>query len=138
MEIHFKIIGVLFITLALVHTIFPKYFNWKEELKCLSLMNKQMMEVHTFFIALVVFLMGFLCLFYSFELTSTKFGKAISFGLFIFWFIRLMFQFFVYSSNLWKGKIFETIVHIGFSLLWIYVSSIFFINYLIPIYRVSN
>ncbi len=49
-----KIIGFLLITLALVHIIFPKYFNWNKELKALSLINRQMMTVHTFFIAFTV------------------------------------------------------------------------------------
>ena len=130
MEIHFKIIGVLLMILALVHIIFPKYFNWKEELKSLSLINKQMMSVHTFFIALVVFLMGLLCLSSSTDLIETKLGKSISLGLGIFWAVRLYIQFFVYSSKLWKGKIFETSIHIIFSGLWIYLCAIFWINYL--------
>lgn len=125
MEVHFKIIGVLLMTLALVHVIFPKYFNWKEELKSLSLINRQMMTVHTFFIALVVFLMGLLCLTSSTELIETKLGKTISLGLGIFWSIRLFIQFFGYSTELWKGKTFETVVHILFSLLWTYLSVAF-------------
>jgi hypothetical protein len=71
--------------LSLVHLIFPKYFNWKEELKSLSLINKQMMTIHTFFIALVVFLMGLLCLTSATELIETRLGKTISLGLGIFW-----------------------------------------------------
>jgi hypothetical protein len=130
MEIHFKIIGVLLMILAWIHVIFPKYFNWKEELKSLSLINKQMMTVHTFFIALVVFLMGLLCLSSSTDLIETKLGKSISLGLGIFWTLRLYSQFFIYSSKLWKGKKFETSIHIVFSGLWIYLSAIFWINYL--------
>lgn len=75
MEIHFKIIGVLLIALALVHIVFPKYFNWDKELKSLSLINRQMMTVHTFFIALTVLLMGLLCLTSSTELIETNLGK---------------------------------------------------------------
>lgn len=116
--------------LALVHIIFPKYFNWKEELKSLSLINKQMMTIHTFFIALVVFLMGFLCLTSATELIETKLGKTISLGLAIFWSLRLIIQFFGYSPKLWKGKRFETIIHILFSGLWIYLSIIFWMNYI--------
>lgn len=125
MEIHYKIIGVLLMALALVHVIFPKYFKWKEELKSLSLINRQMMTVHTFFIALVVFLMGLLCLTATTDLIETKLGKTISFGLGIFWSTRLFIQFFGYSTELWKGKTFETIVHILFSLLWTYLSVVF-------------
>ncbi|MBC9797777.1 hypothetical protein [Sinomicrobium weinanense] len=130
MEIHFKIIGVLLMALALVHIIFPKYFKWNDELKSLSLINRQMMIVHTFFIALVVFLMGLLCLTSATELIETKLGKTISLGFGVFWGIRLFVQFFGYSSKLWKGKTFETMIHIIFSGLWIYLSAVFWINYL--------
>lgn len=128
MEIQFKIIGAAFIMLALIHVIFPKYFKWKEELQSLSLINRQMMVVHTFFIALVVLLMGVLCLFSSDELINTPLGKTISLGLGIFWTIRMFIQFFGYSPKLWKGKTFETIVHIVFSIFWTYISAIFLIN----------
>jgi hypothetical protein len=129
MYIHIKIIGFLLIALALVHIIFPKYFNWNKELKSLSLINRQMMTVHTFFIAFTVFLMGLLSLTSSNELIETNLGKKISLGLGVFWTIRLFIQLFVYSSDLWKGKKFETIIHILFSIFWIYFSSIFLINY---------
>ena len=62
MELHLKIIGTLLIILAFIHAIFPKYFNWKQELNSLSIINRQLMYVHSFFIAFVVLLMGVLCL----------------------------------------------------------------------------
>ena len=129
MELHFKIIGVLLIALALVHVVFPKYFNWDKELKSLSLINRQMMIVHTFFIALTVFLMGLLCLTSSTELIESNLGKKTSLGLGLFWTVRLFIQFFGYSSMLWKGKKFETSMHLLFSLLWIYLSIVFLTNY---------
>ena len=129
MEIHFKIIGVLLIALSLVHIFFPKYFNWNKELKSLSLINRQMMTVHTFFIALTVFLIGLLCLTSSNELVETNLGKKISLGLGIFWTVRLLIQFFGYSTELWKGKTFETVIHIISSLLWTYLSIVFLTTY---------
>jgi hypothetical protein len=125
MELHLKIIGFILIILAIVHGAFPRHFNWQKELSSLSLVNKQMMYVHTFFIALVVFLMGVLCLTSSTELIENNLGKRICFGLGVFWTIRLIIQFFGYSSELWKGKIFETSVHILFICLWTYLSFIF-------------
>lgn len=125
METHYKIIGILLMVLAFIHSIFPKYFNWKKELQQLSLINRQMMQVHTFFIALVVFLIGLLCYSSSHELINTNLGKKISMGLGIFWTIRLLFQLFGYSNKLWKGKIFETTIHIIFTGFWIYMSYIF-------------
>jgi len=125
MELHYKIIGIILIALAFIHVIFPKYFNWKEELKSLSLINQQIMKVHTFFIALVVFLIGFLCLTSSNELINTDLGKKVSLGFGVFWSFRLLIQFFCYSPQLWKGKRLETIVHVVFSILWTYLSYIF-------------
>jgi len=116
--------------LSVIHIGFPKRFNWKVELQSLSLINKQIMQVHTFFIAFVVFLMGMLCLVASTELVSTHLGKMISLGLFIFWLFRLFFQLFVYSPQLWRGKTFETSVHLIFTALWCYLSAVFLLSFL--------
>ncbi len=125
MYIHLKIIGVLLILLSLMHLVFPRYFSWKQELSSLSLINRQMMYVHTFFIALTILLIGILSFFLPQDLITTKLGKYISLGIGVFWGVRLYFQFFGYSSKLWKGKMFETSIHILFSTLWIYLTSVF-------------
>jgi hypothetical protein len=125
MEVQLKIIGSLFILLAFVHVVFPNYFNWKEELNRLSLINKQIMQVHTLFIALAVLLMGIFCLTSTVEIIHTSLGRRISLGFGIFWSCRLLIQFFGYSTKHWKGKIFETTIHIICSFLWMYVSYVF-------------
>ena len=125
MDFHIKIIGVSLIVLALLHCLFPRYFNWKQELGSLSVINRQMFHVHSFFIALMVLLMGLLCLTCSPELLKSTLGKRICLGLGIFWIARLAIQFFVYSPKLWKGKRFETSVHVLFSMFWIYLSTVF-------------
>ncbi len=125
MEPHLRIIGTLLIALSVVHVIFPKYFKWKAELKSLSLINRQVMMVHTFFIALTVMLMGLLCTTSANDLIHTSLGKKVSIGLGIFWTCRLFIQLFVYSPQLWRGKKFETTVHIVFTWTWTYISVIF-------------
>ncbi|MCK8494598.1 hypothetical protein M0L20_22205 [Spirosoma sp. RP8] len=94
-------------------------------MKSISLFNRQLMYVYTFFVAIVVFLIGILCVTSSEALLETQLGNRLSLGLFIFWGLRLLFQFFVYSSKLWHGKPLETGVHIPFSFLWIYFSGVF-------------
>jgi hypothetical protein len=128
MELHIKIIGILLIALALLHVIFPKYFNWKEELQRISLINRQVMIIHTFFIAFVLLLMGLLCYTSADELVETPLGRKVALGFSIFWITRLVIQFVGYSSELWKGKRFETAVHILFSAIWIYLSVVFSIT----------
>ena len=130
MALHLKIIGILLIVLAAIHLIFPKYFHWQQELSSLNLINRQIMYVHTFFIALVIFLIGLLCLTSAQEIVATPLGKKLAVGLGLFWICRLFIQFFGYSSELWRGKSFETAVHILFSLLWTYLSVIFWGIYL--------
>jgi len=125
MEIHLKVIGWLLMILASAHVFFPWYFEWKRDLQSLDLINRQMMHVHAFFLALFLFLMGLLCAFFASDLVSTLLGKTLCIGLTLFWAVRLFFQWFVYSSALWKGKRFETSIHILFSLFWIYLVAVF-------------
>lgn len=87
------------------------------------------MGVHTFFVALTVFMMGLLCLTSAEDLISTSLGKRIALGFAIFWVLRLLIQLFGYSRKLWKGKVFETSIHILFSFLWIYLSIVFIMIY---------
>ncbi len=129
MELQLKIIGFILIALSLIHLTFPKKFNWKEEFKSVSLINKEMMYIHTFFIGLLILLNGLLCIFCASDLINTNLGKQISLGLFIFWCFRLLFQFIGYSSRLWKGKSFETIIHVLFTILWSYLTTIFLLVY---------
>ncbi len=125
MEFHLKFIGIILIILAIIHIIFPKHFKWKDEFINVSLINKEIMYVHTFFIAVVVLLMGILCLSSATEIIETPFGRKISLGFSIFWGLRLLIQFFGYSSILWRGKIFETTVHILFAMIWTYFTFVF-------------
>jgi hypothetical protein len=130
MEIHLKIIGFCLIGLGLIHVIFPKQFNWKEELSSLSIINREMMYIHTLFIAFMLVLMGVLCVTSATELTSTLLGKRISLGLGMFWLLRLLVQFFGYSSKTWRGKTLETTVHVLFSFFWTYLSVVFIMIFL--------
>jgi len=125
MQLQLEFIGVLLVVLALLHAGFAWYFDWRREFAAVSLINRQMMYVHTFFIALAVLLMGLLCLTSAAELVSSLLGRRVALGLGVFWLARLLIQFFGYSTTLWRGKQFETIVHVAFSLLWAYVSGVF-------------
>ena len=124
-EVHLKIAGSLLVLLSLMHIVIPKYFKWEQELTSVTLITKQILYVHTFFIAFIVLLIGLLCVGYTRQLTTTSLGRIICFGLFGFWLTRLFFQFFVYSPKVWRGKRFETIVHVVFSLFWMYLSAVF-------------
>jgi hypothetical protein len=130
LEINLQIAGLVQIALALLHGAFPKRFGWKQELASVSLLSRQIMYVHTLFVALVVFLMGVLCFTSAPGLINTSLGKRVCLGLAVFWGLRLVIQFVGYSSELWRGKRFETWMHIIFSLVWVYFTATFIIAWL--------
>ena len=125
MVLQLKAIGFLLIILALLHAAFARYFKWRTDFAPVSLINRQMMYVHTFFVALMVLLMGLLCLTSAPELVGTPLGRRVALGCGVFWLARLLIQFFGYSSELWRGKRFETGVHIVFAGFWSYLSVVF-------------
>jgi len=126
MQLQLEVIGALLVLLALLHAGFGWYFDWRREFAPVSLLNRQMMHVHTFFVAFTVGLMGLLCLTSAAELVGTPLGRRVALGLGVFWLARLLIQFFGYSASLWRGKRFETTVHILFSLFWAYLTVVFF------------
>ncbi len=130
MELLLKLTGFVLIALGLFHVFFPKYFKWKEEFSKVSTINRQMMYVHSFFIAFVVVLIGLLCVTSATDLLTTPLGKRISLGISVFWIARLFIQFFGYSTSLWKGKTFETSIHILFSMLWTGLSVVFILAFI--------
>ena len=118
-------LGWILIPLGFIHVIFPRYFRWREELPKLQLINRELMVVHTFFIALMVILIGLLCISSARELVETALGRRICGGLAIFWGCRLAAQFLGYSTELWRGKTFETVMHVVFTLLWVALTTVF-------------
>jgi hypothetical protein len=132
MQTLLEITGYLLVGLALLHGVFPRYFRWREETAALGLLTRQILHIHTFFIALTVFLMGLLCVSSAADLLNTPLGRRICLGMAVFWGIRLIIQFFGYSSKLWRGKVFETCAHIGFTLFWIWLTGLYLIASLKP------
>ena len=125
MVLQLRIIGFGLVVLALLHGAFARYFNWRTDFAPVSLINRQMMYVHTFFIAFTVLLMGLLCLSSAPELVGTPLGRRVALGCGGFWLARLLIQFFGYSPELWRGKRFETGVHVVFIGFWSYLSAVF-------------
>ncbi|TVR43538.1 MAG: hypothetical protein EA402_09555 [Planctomycetota bacterium] len=114
----FEIAGWSLIVLALVHAGFPRRFRWRQQLAGCDLLTRQMFYVHTFFIALMVALMGLLCILAAEDLMGTRLGRLCCLGMAIFWGARLFIQFIGYSPQLWRGKVFETAMHICFAVYW--------------------
>lgn len=121
-----KIAGASLLILSLAHAFFPARFQWREELGRLSLLNRQIFQVHCFFIALVLFMFGLLALVFTDALLErTALARPVLGGMLLFWLARLFAQFFVYDARIWKGDRFNTRAHLFFSLLWAYYVAVF-------------
>jgi hypothetical protein len=125
LHLQLRIAGGVLVALALLHGFFPRWFRWRSELGALSPINRQMLVVHAFFIALMLLLMGALCLACTDDLVATPLGRRVCGGLGVFWSARLLIQFVGYSPGLWRGKRFETAVHIGCVALWSWLAALF-------------
>jgi hypothetical protein len=124
--LHLKIVGTLLVVLGLAHSVFARYFKWKTELAQLSLLTRQIFQVHCFFIALLVVMIGVCSLFYTNVLLgSGDLSAVVLTGFVVFWLFRLAFQLFVYDSAIWRGRRFYTVMHVVFSIFWVYVVLIY-------------
>ena len=121
-----RVAGALQLALAALHPFFPRRFGWAEELPRLSLLNRQIFVVHTFFIALTVAMFGALSLFGAPALLqATSLSRLVLGGMAAFWGVRLVVQLFVYDSRLWRGQAFNTRMHLAMSALYLYLSGVY-------------
>jgi hypothetical protein len=121
-----RIAGAGLILLAVLHVPIGKHLKWSEEAKRMSPVNVSIFHVHTFFICLVLVLMGLPCLLEpEIFIKLSPAGLWLTWSLTFFWAIRLYFQCFVYRASLWRGKLMETVLHAWFTLVWAGLSALF-------------
>lgn len=124
--LHLKVVGAMLLALGLAHSMFGRYFKWRKELAQLSLLTRQIFLVHCFFIALLVVMIGVCSLFCTSALLgSGALSRVVLTGFVLFWLFRLGFQLFVYDPAIWRGQRFYTVMHVAFSIFWIYVVLIY-------------
>ena len=121
-----RVAGAGLILLAGLHVPIGRHLKWREEGARLSAVNASIFRVHTFFICVVLVMMGLPCLMEpSVFLERSGAGAWLAWSFSVFWTIRLFFQWFVYPRDLWRGKRMETIVHAGFTIVWLWLALLF-------------
>ena len=120
--LHLQLAGAGLLALAAAHLLFPRRFAWREELPRLSLLNRQMFQVHVVFIVAMLTLFGALSVFLADELVDgSRLAKALLTGFVVIWSMRLVTQLFVYDRSLWRGQRGPTLIHVGFTAFWAYL-----------------
>ncbi len=121
-----RVAGVGLILLAGFHVPLGRHLKWREEAERLSPANASIFCVHAFFICFVLVMMGLPCLLDPMVfLESSRAGAWLTWSFSVFWTIRLFFQWFVYPWNLWRGKTMETVAHVWFTIVWLYLAALF-------------
>ena len=125
-ELCLRLAGALQLALAALHLSFPKRFDWEHELPRLSLLNRQVFVVHTLFIAVVLVMFGALSLLAPHALLeATTLSRLVLGGIAAFWALRLLVQWFVYDSRLWRGDAFNTRVHWLFTAMYVAFTAVY-------------
>jgi hypothetical protein len=131
LSFHLQVVGIVLMLLGVSHAFFDRHFGWKKELLHVSLLTRKVFFVHTFFIALDIALAGAVSFLYADALLRpTALNRALLGAMAVFWFCRLVVQFFVYDSAIWRGDRFRTFMHIAFALLWCYVAATYGIAFM--------
>lgn len=121
-----QIAGIGLLVLCLAHVPIGKMLKWRVDCGKLDPVNEQVFHVHTFFICLTILLMALPCIIAPQIFVEKSLpGAWISGSFTLFWAARLYFQFFVYRSDLWRGKRLETFVHVLFALTWLALAGLF-------------
>jgi hypothetical protein len=92
-ELLLKIGGIFHLVCALFHIVFPKMFNWNENLSELSakksLIIKQNLHIMNICLLLFWLIFAIVPFFFSSELLTTSIGKMILILIITFWIIRI-------------------------------------------------
>jgi hypothetical protein len=124
--VNLRVVGIVMAGLVVLNLFVPRRFRWREELARVSLLNRQIFQVHAFFLVLTLALFSALLLTSADALLQpTRLARAMLAGLTLFWGARMLVQWCYYSPATWRGDRFNTAIHVLFSGLWIYVTGVF-------------
>ena len=79
--------GIYNLGLVIFHLLFWKIFNWKKGLRLLNSVDRNTTQVLNIFLTLVFFIFGYISIFHSSELISTKLGITLLGFFSFFWFL---------------------------------------------------
>ncbi|MFD9130573.1 hypothetical protein [Kitasatospora sp. NPDC059571] len=121
-----RLVGAVLVGMGLFHAVLPRLIGWPADLAGTALLTRQVARVHLFFVALTCVLLGALPLLMAPDLLAgTPLGRAVLAGQTLFWGIRWLFEFAVFSPRIWRGDRFRTAGHIALSVLWTWVTAVF-------------
>lgn len=101
METLIKFGGLYNITLIVFHLLFWRIFNWGEDLRSLTFLNRAIMQVLNISLTFVFGVFAYLSFAYSSELLTSQLGKSLLILMAIFWFLRSLLQPIFFKLSHW-------------------------------------
>ncbi len=84
--------GIFNLLFAVFHLFFWKLFNWKDELKSISFINRNIMQVLNLCLAFVFIIFSYISIFHTDEMLNTDLGLSLTLCISVFWFLRSLEQ----------------------------------------------
>ncbi|WP_030275996.1 hypothetical protein [Streptomyces sp. NRRL B-24484] len=126
LEVQLRLVGAALIAMGALHIVLPRLIGWPSDLAGTTLLTRQVSYVHLFFIAMTCVLLGLLPLLLAPDLLAGgRLGTALLVAQTLFWGTRWLFEFAVFSPELWRGDRLRTAAHVGLSVLWTWVTAVF-------------
>ena len=109
--------GLCNISLVVFHLMFWRLFDWQQDLRSLSWVNRAIMQVMNLSLILIFLIFGYLSLGYPRELLDSELGQRLLLLMALFWFARAMQQILFFQLKHWISQVF-LLVFLGIALLY--------------------
>jgi hypothetical protein len=113
LELFLRIVAVAQIGLAMLSLCLARVLDWKADIARMSLLVRQVFEIHGWFIALTLVIWGVLTWQFAPEMAAhaTALSRWLCAAIGFFWGLRTVLQWTHYSSAHWRGNTPRTVIH---------------------------
>lgn len=113
MELLIKAGGIYNIVLVIFHLLFWRIFNWKEDLRSLSFLNRAIMQVLNLSLTFAFVIFSYISLVHTKELISTSLGQSLLGFIALFWLARSVEQVVFFKLKNWCSIAFLVFFLVG-------------------------
>lgn len=109
------------IAVSILNLFLIRLLRWKSDLERMSLLPRQVFQVHLWFITITLLIFGVITWRFAEEMAggSNPVATWLAGGVAVFWGVRTVLQVTYYSSAHWRGKALPTIAHIVLLLVYV-------------------
>jgi hypothetical protein len=109
--LHFVAAGQL--ALVPLNVVLPRLLNWKADEERMSLLVREIFQIHAVFITLTLGIFGVLTWRFAERWVTApdEVSQWVCFALALFWGLRCVMQWTHYSASHWKGQMGRTVIH---------------------------